>query len=151
MTPPRGDQKYGVFATRTTHRPNRLGLSVIELAGVEIRDGCAVLLLRGVDLLDGTPVVDIKPYLPYADAVPDARGGFAAASPPLLAVEFTTEADAQLVAIGSKHPEIKALAVQVLQQDPRPTYFKRGAEESKESYLGKDHCQNLCDVRFGCA
>ena len=99
--------------------------------------------------MDGTPVVDIKPYLPYADAVPGAKGGFAAASPPLLPVEFTAEADAQLAAIGSKHPDVKGLAVQVLQQDPRPTYFKRGAEDSQESYLGKEHCQHLCDVRFG--
>ena len=118
-----------MFATRTTHRPNRLGLSVVELAAVEVRGGGAVLLLRGVDLLDGTPVVDIKPYLPYADAIPDARAGFAAAPPAVLPVEFTAEADAQLAAIGSTHPEIKALAVQVLQQDPRPVHPREHARD----------------------
>ena len=71
--PPRGPRiRRGVFATRSPHRPNPIGLSAVELAGVEGR----VLRLRGVDLLDGTPVLDIKPYVPYADAFPGARAGW---------------------------------------------------------------------------
>jgi tRNA (adenine37-N6)-methyltransferase len=73
VRPPRGPRvKRGVFATRSPHRPNPIGLSAVELAGVEGR----TLRLRGVDLLDGTPVLDIKPYVPYADAFPQARAGW---------------------------------------------------------------------------
>ena len=75
VRPPRlgGNARRGVFATRSPYRPNALGLSCVELAGV---DGCD-LLVKGADLLDGTPIYDIKPYLPYVDAKPGARGGFA--------------------------------------------------------------------------
>jgi len=73
VRPPRGPRvKRGVFATRSPHRPNAIGLSCVELVGVEGR----TLRLRGVDLLDGTPVLDIKPYVPYADAFPEARAGW---------------------------------------------------------------------------
>ena len=72
VKPPRGGSKRGVLATRSPHRPNAIGLSAVELLGVEGR----TLHLRGVDLLDGTPVLDIKPYVPYADAFPEARAGW---------------------------------------------------------------------------
>lgn len=72
VKPPRGGPKRGVLATRSPHRPNSIGLSSVELVAIESR----TLHLRGVDLLDGTPVLDIKPYVPYADAFPNARGGW---------------------------------------------------------------------------
>ena len=72
VRPPRGQQKRGVLATRSPHRPNALGLSAVELLAVAGR----TLHLRGVDLLDGTPVLDIKPYVPYADAFPDSAAGW---------------------------------------------------------------------------
>jgi tRNA-Thr(GGU) m(6)t(6)A37 methyltransferase TsaA len=73
VQPPRGPRvKRGVLATRSPHRPNAIGLSAVELVAVEGR----TLHLRGVDLLDGTPVLDLKPYVPYADAFPDARAGW---------------------------------------------------------------------------
>ena len=72
VKPPRGGPKRGVLATRSPHRPNSIGLSAVELAKIEGR----TLHLRGVDLLDGTPVLDIKPYVPYADAFPDAKAGW---------------------------------------------------------------------------
>ncbi|GFO61289.1 tRNA (N6-threonylcarbamoyladenosine(37)-N6)-methyltransferase TrmO [Geomonas silvestris] len=72
VKPPRGGPKRGVLATRSPHRPNSIGLSAVELVQVEGR----TLKLRGVDLLDGTPVLDIKPYVPYADAFPDSRAGW---------------------------------------------------------------------------
>jgi tRNA-Thr(GGU) m(6)t(6)A37 methyltransferase TsaA len=72
VKPPRGGPKRGVLATRSPHRPNAIGLSAVELMMIEGR----TLHLRGVDLLDGTPVLDIKPYVPYADAFPDARAGW---------------------------------------------------------------------------
>jgi tRNA-Thr(GGU) m(6)t(6)A37 methyltransferase TsaA len=72
VKPPRGGPKRGVLATRSPHRPNSIGLSAVELVSIEGR----TLHLRGVDLLDGTPVLDIKPYIPYADAFPEARAGW---------------------------------------------------------------------------
>lgn len=72
VKPPRGGPKRGVLATRSPHRPNALGLSAVELVGIAGR----TLHLRGVDLLDGTPVLDIKPYVPYADAFPASRAGW---------------------------------------------------------------------------
>lgn len=72
VRPPRlgGNRKIGVFASRSTHRPNPIGLSVVKLAGIEKGSDGVSLLLNGVDLVDGTPVLDIKPYLPSADAIP---------------------------------------------------------------------------------
>jgi tRNA (adenine37-N6)-methyltransferase len=72
VKPPRGGPKRGVLATRSPHRPDSIGLSAVELAKIEGR----TLHLRGVDLLDGTPVLDIKSYVPYADAFPDAKAGW---------------------------------------------------------------------------
>ena len=72
VKPPRGGPKRGVLATRSPHRPNSIGLSAVELVKIEGR----TLHLRGVDLLDGTPVLDIKPYVPYADAFPDSKAGW---------------------------------------------------------------------------
>lgn len=72
VKPPRGRGKRGVLATRSPHRPNPIGLSAVELRAVEGR----TLRVRGLDLLDGTPVLDVKPYVPYADAFPEAKAGW---------------------------------------------------------------------------
>ncbi len=72
VKPPRGGPKRSVLATRSPHRPNALGLSAVELVAIEDH----ALRVRGVDLLDGTPILDIKPYVPYADAFPEARAGW---------------------------------------------------------------------------
>ncbi|MDD2899624.1 MAG: tRNA (N6-threonylcarbamoyladenosine(37)-N6)-methyltransferase TrmO [Desulfuromonadaceae bacterium] len=72
VKPPRGGPKRGVLATRSPHRPNSIGLSAVELVSIKGR----TLYLRGVDLLDGTPVLDLKPYVPYADAFPDSKAGW---------------------------------------------------------------------------
>ena len=115
VRPPRlgGNERRGVFATRSPYRPNALGLSCVELAGVENGE----LLVRGADLLDGTPIFDIKPYLPYVDAYPDARGGF---------TDTTKEYALQVVcpdALLCKVPENKRAALSgVLKNDPRPAY-----------------------------
>lgn len=72
-----GNKRMGVFATRSPFRPNSVGLSALKLEGVEFSEKEGVVLhVSGADLLDGTPVYDIKPYLPYADSIPDAVGGF---------------------------------------------------------------------------
>ena len=70
----RRQRKVGVLATRAPHRPNPIGLSAVRVVGVDCKQGR--MMLRGVDLLDGTPVLDIKPYIPYADSFPNARAGW---------------------------------------------------------------------------
>ncbi|BBT18241.1 tRNA (N6-threonylcarbamoyladenosine(37)-N6)-methyltransferase TrmO [Metapseudomonas otitidis] len=123
VRPPRlgGNQTLGVFASRATHRPNGIGQSVVKLDKVE----AGRLWLSGIDLLDGTPVLDIKPYVPYADCQPDARNGIAAAPPELIPVEWTPEALAQARLEGERLGEpLVALVEQCLAQDPRPAYQK---------------------------
>lgn len=122
VRPPRlgGNRKVGVFASRSTHRPNRLGLSLVALSGIDTHQGVR-LMLSGCDLVNGTPVVDIKPYLPWAEALPKAQAGFAPAPPSQLAVHFSASALAQL-AMRDDHTSLRALIEQVLGQDPRPAY-----------------------------
>lgn len=133
VRPPRlgGNQRLGVFATRSMFRPNSLGLSVVRLESIQHEATGIVLSVSGLDLLDGTPVLDIKPYLPYADHVESATGGFAATAPEQVqAVEFSGVAEAQCTAKSVDwQVDIKRLISQVLQQDPRPSYHKaeRGA------------------------
>ncbi len=123
VRPPRlgGNQRLGVFATRSPFRPNPIGLSAVQLERVEIHQGRVMLHLAGVDLLDGTPVLDIKPYVPYADRIPDATGGFAAEAPEAaFAVEFSPSAAAFCAAW--PEGDLRALITQILRQDPRPAY-----------------------------
>lgn len=84
-----GRRRVGVFASRSPHRPNHLGLSVVRLEAVRLVDHGAVLDLSGVDLLDSTPVIDIKPYLPYSDSVTSATGGYATSEIPPVTVELS--------------------------------------------------------------
>ena len=90
VRPPRlgGNERMGVFATRSPFRPNAIGLSCVRLEGVEQTAEGSVLLVSGADLMDGTPIYDIKPYLPYADCKPEASGGFAPQRGEALAVDF---------------------------------------------------------------
>lgn len=120
VRPPRlgGNEKLGVFATRSTHRPNPIGLSVVELLRVEIDSGVR-LHIRGADLLEGTPVLDIKPYIPYADAIPNARGGFAQEAPTRLNVRWQSAA---LLAAQNARCDLKLLIEEILSFDPRPAY-----------------------------
>ncbi|MBP6344401.1 MAG: tRNA (N6-threonylcarbamoyladenosine(37)-N6)-methyltransferase TrmO [Neisseriaceae bacterium] len=122
VRPPRlgGKQKMGVFATRSPHRPNHLGLSLLRLEAVDTSKGVR-LLLSGADLLDGTPVVDIKPYIPFVEAKPEARSGFVSGSPPLLTVVWSELAMTQYEDQGLT-PEFRALVSQSVAQDPRPAY-----------------------------
>ena len=120
VRPPRlgGNVRMGVFATRSPFRPNSLGLSCVRLLGVEeTREFGTVLHVGGADLMDGTPIFDIKPYIPYSDARPEALGGFTdRASDFLLKVDFPET-------LLKKIPLEKQNAViGVLEHDPRPTY-----------------------------
>ena len=121
VRPPRlgGNTRMGVFATRSPFRPNGLGLSCVELAGIEEREGLGtVLRVCGADLKDGTPVFDVKPYVPYADAHPEALAGFAPDPGAMLTVDFPPEKLAQIPA--GKREALRG----VLANDPRPRYQK---------------------------
>lgn len=134
VRPPRlgGNQKQGVFATRSTFRPNSIGMSVVEFAEVKYENKQLVLAVRGVDLLDGTPILDIKPYVPYADSQPQALGGMAQHEPELLPVIFSEQAKEQLDLLTSRYPSLKSLISEVLSQDPRPAYHQNS--HSDKSY-----------------
>ncbi|MBD1552874.1 tRNA (N6-threonylcarbamoyladenosine(37)-N6)-methyltransferase TrmO [Pseudomonas typographi] len=121
VRPPRlgGNRSVGVFATRATHRPNGIGQSVVRLERVEP----GRLYLSGIDLLDGTPVLDIKPYVPYADHVAQAHNHMAAAAPQQVTVGWEAAALAAAAAHGQRLGEpLVALIEQCLAQDPRPAY-----------------------------
>ncbi len=124
VRPPRlgGNEKVGVFATRSPVRPNPIGLSVVELKEVVISRNTASIVVAGADLVDGTPILDIKPYIPYADSLPDAKTGFADGEPQKLAVEFSGLALTTLEKTTQTYEQLKPLIVEMLQQDPRPQY-----------------------------
>ena len=135
VRPPRlgGETHMGVFATRSPFRPNPIGLSSVKLEKVEQTEEGSVLVVSGVDLRDNTPIYDIKPYLPYVDSHPDARGGFAAERANYeLMVEFPKE-------LLEKLPREKQQAiVEVLKQDPRPAYHEDEERKYGVSFAGFD-------------
>ena len=120
VRPPKlgGNQRMGVFATRSPFRPNAIGLSSVRLERVELHtpEG-PVLQVRGADLMDGTPILDIKPYLPYTDAHPDAAGGFAAQ-----ALQQTVAVDCPPTLLARLPADRRQALLDVLAQDPRPGY-----------------------------
>jgi tRNA-Thr(GGU) m(6)t(6)A37 methyltransferase TsaA len=123
VRPPRlgGRRRLGVFATRSPHRPNHIGLSAVSLLGVECGGGGVTLKLGGVDLLDGTPVLDIKPYLPYSDRIEAATKGWVDIDSRAVPVIFTPAA----ASFGAAYRErtgraLLPLIEEVLRQDPRP-------------------------------
>lgn len=125
VRPPRFENKMkmGVYATRSPHRPNRLGLSLVQFDRLEILPNEVVLWVKGVDLVDGTPIYDIKPYVPYVDSV-EARSPFNEA-PKIYPVKWNCE----------KVPEA-TLIEQVIALDPRPAQDKESAEEYGVSIAG---------------
>ncbi len=113
-----GNTRVGVFATRSPFRPNPIGLSSVKLEGVEVdpHDG-TVLVVSGADLMDGTPILDIKPYIPYADSHPEATEGFRSGGwNRMLEVDFPPELLAKV-----PEKQHKSL-IEVLANDPRPSY-----------------------------
>ena len=125
VLPPRSDRKRGVFATRSPHRPNPIGMSAVRLDRVE----GLVLHVRDLDLIDGTPVIDLKPYIPYADAFPDARTGWLGVSDPRPSwlVHFTDEAEAQLAWLGAAALgiDVRARIADALRLGPQPHPYRR--------------------------
>ncbi|MCE0493067.1 tRNA (N6-threonylcarbamoyladenosine(37)-N6)-methyltransferase TrmO [Vibrio salinus] len=133
VRPPRlgGNERIGVFASRSTFRPNGIGMSAVELKGTEQIGEQFYLLLGGVDLVDQTPIVDIKPYIPYSDSVDNANGGYANERPePLQQVRFSDQAQQFFRHIKDSDHK-RSVIHDVLAQDPRPAY-KRKKPDNKE-------------------
>lgn len=124
VRPPRlgGNRRLGVFATRSPFRPNPIGLSCVKLERIDLEDPRKpVIWVSGVDMMDGTPIYDIKPYLPYADSHPEAKGGFTdGAQARCVTVELPEELAAASGISGEKLQALRG----VLEQDPRPRYQK---------------------------
>ena len=131
VRPPRlgGNREVGVWASRAPYRPNHLGLSAVSLLDVVISPR-PLLRVSGLDLVDGTPVFDIKPYLPYADAIPAASGGFASAAPRASqVVRFGARAEAELARLPDAEG-LRRFVVATLELDPRPAY-RQGPEPGR--------------------
>ncbi len=125
VRPPRlgGNKRMGVFATRSPFRPNPIGLSSVEISRIELNteDG-PIIYIKGADLMNGTPILDIKPYLPFTDSHPEARGGFTDQTKEQEPLEVIIP-DEILSVLSNKLDENKLIALrQVLSQDPRPHY-----------------------------
>jgi tRNA-Thr(GGU) m(6)t(6)A37 methyltransferase TsaA len=134
VQPPRSSEKRGVFATRAPYRPNPLGMSVVRLERVEGR----ILHVRGLDILDQTPVLDIKPYVTYADSVPDARQGWLANELPQVSqvrprdagpryeVTFSERAEEQLAWLAARTElPLRRMAEEILADGPAPHPYRR--------------------------
>lgn len=144
IRPPRlgGAKKVGVLASRSPHRPNPIGISAVELEKIDLdAPGGIEIHLKGVDLLDQTPILDIKPYLPYSDSIPAAKSGWADQEIQRHPVEFSEQA---LHAISQRaahgYPELRSLVQGLLELDPRPAFQKRqlppGESESQGTRYG---------------
>ncbi len=133
VRPPRlgGNRRIGVFASRSPFRPNPIGLSVVKLESIENGE----LIVSGVDLLDGTPIYDIKPYLPFADLIPNAVGGYAADFE-----EYRLDVDFPQALLQMLPKEKQQTAIDCLAQDPRPAYQE---DERRYSMAFADF-----DIRF---
>jgi len=128
VKPPRldGKQRFGVFATRASFRPNPIGLSLVELDSIEQKNGRLFIHIKGADLMDQTPIIDIKPYVPYSDSIPDAKGGFTdQIKEQKLHICFSPEAENDCQKAEKKYPKIKEFISQLLALDHRAYYYKK--------------------------
>ncbi|MCG6392075.1 tRNA (N6-threonylcarbamoyladenosine(37)-N6)-methyltransferase TrmO [Vibrio fluvialis] len=140
VRPPRlgGNERIGVLASRSTFRPNGIGMSAVELRGVRKQGDQIYLDLGSVDLVDGTPIIDIKPYIPYSDSIADAQGGYAEAEPEQAEVTFSAAALETLQRLPDGQVQ-QAVIGEVLAQDPRPAYKKNKPDM-------KEYAVNLYDL-----
>ncbi|MBT6042080.1 MAG: tRNA (N6-threonylcarbamoyladenosine(37)-N6)-methyltransferase TrmO [Gammaproteobacteria bacterium] len=144
VQPPRlgGKEKVGVFASRSTFRPNSIGMSVVENLGWEQQGRGLILRVGSIDLLNNTPIIDIKPYLPYCESIPNATSGFAPHAPTqIFKVQWSLKAQEQKAAL-KMDDHFEKLLQGVLGLDPRPAYKKT----EKESLGGL--CLSRMNVKY---
>lgn len=133
VRPPRlgGNKRVGVFATRSPFRPNPIGLSSVELIGIENTNKGQVLLVKGADMMDGTPIYDIKPYLSFTDSHPEAKNGFAEDKASYcLEVDFPENLRCELDSASVRE------IISIISQDPRPAYIEDSGRVYGFSYKG---------------
>lgn len=153
VRPPRlgGNQKIGVFATRSMYRPAPIGLSVVQLKRVEKVGKSVRVYVTGSDLLHGTPIVDIKPYIQYSDAVIEAQSSYAQDEPKRMAVVWSDQAESQKVQM-LKEGEITMQTIQelaeVLSLDPRPAYQDDAARVYKINFANIDAAFTVGDNKI---
>lgn len=136
VRPPRlgGNTRMGVFATRSPFRPNPIALSSVRLEGVQIEEKLGpVLYVSGIDMMDQTPIYDIKPYLPYVDSHPNARGGFAEKR-----ADYALEVVFPEPLLEKLPVEKQKAIIEVLKQDPRPAYHADELREYGMAFAGFD-------------
>jgi tRNA-Thr(GGU) m(6)t(6)A37 methyltransferase TsaA len=129
VRPPRlgGNQKMGVFATRSSFRPNAIGMSAVKLERITSTNDKLLIHISGQDFIDQTPIIDIKPYIRYADAIPEAQSGFADTPPQaLLSVQFDQSC---LPILNTQEKHLKKTIENILALDPRPAYRKETEAE----------------------
>ena len=120
-----GKKRVGVFASRTPHRPNHMGISAVKLINIKMEKKRYILELSGVDFLDQTPVLDIKPYVPYSDSIAEATAGYTVVEKPLIELQFTGEAAGFCAAYEEETGrKIRLLVEEMISQDPRPASQK---------------------------
>lgn len=151
VRPPRlgGNKRCGVFATRSPFRPNPIGLSCVRMTGMKKHpEKGMVIEVEGADLMDGTPIFDIKPYLPYADCVPDARGGFADA-----VKNYALDVEIPEICLLKLPEEHRECVRQILAGDPRPSYQNDPDRIYGMEYAGyeikfrvKDGMLTVCEI-----
>ncbi len=137
VRPPRlgGNARVGVFATRSPNRPNPIGLSSVRLTGLGREAGLGtVLYVEGVDMLDGTPIYDIKPYVPFTDSHPEARGGFSDE-------KFGRRLNVSGAALSALDEKSRCELCELLAEDPRPAYH----DDAEREY---GMCYGECEVFF---
>jgi tRNA (adenine37-N6)-methyltransferase len=156
IRPPRlgGRKRVGVLASRSPHRPNPIGLSADKLERIDLTDPKgARIYVSGVDLLDGTPILDVKPYIPFADSIPSANAGWAAEPIEKFPVEFTAKAIPSLerhekrLRLEKKDDSIdlKRIVVEMLELDPRPASLKRKLPPTEDASHGLRFAFTLFD------
>ena len=128
VRPPRlgGNQRVGVFASRSMFRPNPIGLSVVELKSVKRVESKMVLTIAGGDFLDATPVIDIKPYISYVDSIDTAKSGYAIEKPDLkFDIVFSESVQENMQNAEEKYPRLSIIITEILKLDPRPAYHEK--------------------------
>ncbi len=146
VRPPRlgGNAWMGVFATRSPYRPNGLGLSLVKLESIQIVGQGVELEVSGVDMISGTPIIDIKPYVPYADCIQEASNAIADTPPMVCDVTFSAASEKELKWLTHTGRDLRDLIEEILQQDPRPQYHPIDAT--------REYGMNLCgfNIRWRC-
>ncbi len=138
VRPPRlgGNQRVGVYASRSPFRPNPIGLSAVKLLAINEERGEISLEVQGADLINGTPILDIKPYVAYSDSIPAACSGFAQETPGSpLKISFSDQAQQQLHSYRTESPELEIMLVEILTLDPRPAYRQNKEDEQEYGVL----------------